>query len=798
MNNNAYYQEQEDELQFGPLLKLCYRQFLNNWGWFLLSVIVCVLAGVVYWQSQPRIFQRQSVMLIEDADNGNSMRRMTRNSGMSSLMELNGISVGDNLQNEIFILSSKRLMLRVVDKLKLDVDYTTKEGLHPIALYGNERPFEVLFKNPYTGKKMQQIKVKRKDDQTVVLTEMLDKKGKEQPNVTAKLGQFVQTPYGPVCVVRGKSFAKWDDEVIAVSRLSHNNAANRYMREMSVEEYDKETSLIVITCQDMHVKRADDILNTLYDTYKNDVVQNKNRVAYSTAKFIDDRIALIGSELSQVENDLATFKKQNQLIDFEESSKFILNETSDARKLALEAETELNVARYLSDYLNNHTNDHDLIPALSLGANSYNSQVADYNKLMNQRNTTVQNSSDDHAVVREMDRQLVQMRNSIKSSIQSYIQSLQLRVRDAKQNEQFIAGKITNAPEQEKRGLDIKRQQVLKETLYTYLLNKREEVALKQAINEANVRLVEGPIGGDKKISPKGSIILPIAFLIGLFIPTLIIWLRMTLDVTVHGRKDVEDATSIPILGEIPRLKKSDKSTIISEYSSDAPIVEAFRILRFGLGYIKHSTQVMMTTSSTPGQGKSFVARNLAIILAMSGKKVVVVDADIRKGTLSASFGSHLGLTTYLADEHTRMEDIICHDMEGTGVDFISAGPMPPNPSELLMSNRLNLLVGDLRKQYDHIILDCTPMFSVADASIVNRLTDLTLFIIRVGLQDRDFLTDLDRMYKEERFKHLCVVLNDANAKYNTYGCGYGYGYGYGYGETKQSRTKKILSRLRK
>ena len=287
---------------------------------------------------------------------------------------------------------------------------------------------------------------------------------------------------------------------------------------------------------------------------------------------------------------------------------------------------------------------------------------------------------------------------------------------------------------------------------------------------------------------------MPIAFLIGLFIPTLIIWLRMTLDVTVHGRKDVEDATSIPILGEIPRLKKSDKSTIISEYSSDAPIVEAFRILRFGLGYIKHSTQVMMTTSSTPGQGKSFVARNLAIILAMSGKKVVVVDADIRKGTLSASFGSHLGLTTYLADEHTRMEDIICHDMEGTGVDFISAGPMPPNPSELLMSNRLDQLVGDLRKQYDHIILDCTPMFSVADASIVNRLTDLTLFIIRVGLQDRDFLTDLDRMYKEERFKHLCVVLNDANAKNNTYG----YGYGYGYGETKQSRTKKILSRLRK
>ena len=218
----------------------------------------------------------------------------------------------------------------------------------------------------------------------------------------------------------------------------------------------------------------------------------------------------------------------------------------------------------------------------------------------------VANTSENNNVVRDMDRQLVQMRQAISSSLRSYVNSLELRLRDAKANENMLNGRISGAPDQEKQGLDIQRQQSLKEALYTYLLNKREEVALQQAINEANVRLVEGPIG-NKQVSPRSLIIVFIGFIIGLFIPAFILWIRFKLDVNVHGRKDIEEATNIPILGEVPRFKnsKNDDSSLITDIESNAPVVEAFRILRFSLGYMRHDTQVMMTTSTTPGQGSA-------------------------------------------------------------------------------------------------------------------------------------------------------------------------------------------------
>lgn len=795
-------EQQEEEMQLVPLIKLCYHQFKTNWAWFLLSVVICVAIGWFYLQRQPRVFQRQSVMLIEDGDDGagsSSFRSGSKRNGMNTLLQLNGVSVGDNLKNEIFILSSKRLMQRVVDKLQLDVDYSVKESLHQAPLYAEARPVMLLFEKPYKGKAAQTLQLKKKDGNVVTLCGMTDRLGNAVKDVNAQLGQTVETPYGRVSVVRGPAYGKWGSETIHVTRLSSDNTAAYYMNELTVSEYDKETSLIVMSCNDGSTKRADDILNTLYETYKEDVVENKNRVALSTAKFIDDRIKIIGSELSNVESQLASFKKRNQLIDFTTTPQTILTQTTQARQQSLEMETQLNVAKYLNDYIHNHTNDHDLIPALNLGDASFNTQISAYNDQMNRRNQMVANSSENVAMVRELDRQLQQMRQAIATSLRNYVNTQEVRLRDARANEAALSGRVTGAPEQEKQGLDIQRQQSLKEALYTYLLNKREEVALQQAINEANVRLVEGPIG-NKKVSPRGSIIMLVSLVIGLLIPSVVLWLRYMLDVTVHGRRDIEENTTIPLLGEIPHLKDSNDKTLLTDLSSDAPVVEAFRILRFSLGYMRHSTQVMMTTSTTPGQGKSFVSRNMATILAMAGKRVILIDADIRKRTLSSTFGHAFGLTTYLADDHTQVDDIIRPDGLTKGVDFIPAGHMPPNPSELLMSSRFDELIAELRKRYDHVIIDTTPMFSVADASVVARLVDFTLFVIRVGVQNRDFLPELERMYQDNRFRKLSIVLNDADVKTSRYGggTGYGYGYGYGYGHhKKQSRVQRILGRFK-
>lgn len=786
MDNPQQLAENED-MQIIPLLALCYRKFIKNWYWFLLSVILCVVAGWFFQQRMPRIYERQSVMLIEEADatGASSGIKRSRRNNMTSLLELNGVSVGDNLKNEIFIISSKRLMLRVAERLRLDIDYLRKENLHQVAMYGDERPFEVLFQEPFTEERAKQLQrsslsfeVTKRDEGTVLLSGFTDAQGKQTKNLIVRLGQVVKTPVGKLCIVRGMQFAKWKDEVITVTRTPVAYAASIYQNKLNVGEYDKETSLIVLTAHDMNEKRADDVLNTLYAIYKEDVVENKNRVAQSTANFIDERIRIIGTELSSVENELANFKKRNQIVDFKQTSQTVLNETATARQQSLNIETQLNVAQFLNNYLSNSTNDRDLIPTLNLGDGHFNQQIASYNQLMNDRNRMASNTSEEQTVIREMDRQLAQVRQTISASLRNYINSLELQLRDARSNEFSLTSKIASAPEQEKRGIDIQRQQALKESLYTYLLNKREEVALQQAINEANVRLVEGPIGG-RRVSPRSSMILLISLCIGLFIPAFIIWLRIKMDVTVHGRKEIEEATTVPLIGEIPHMKNANEETLISSLPSDAPLVEAFRIMRYSLNYLQHDTQVIMLTSTTPGQGKSFLSRNIAITFAMANKRVLVIDGDIRRRSLSHSFDHHLGLTTYLSDPLTKIKDIIKVDGIAPGVDFMGAGNTPPNPSELLLSDRLDQLIDELRHLYDYIVVDSTPMFAVADAAVMNRVADTTFFVMRAKVQTRDFLPELEKMYQNDRFKNLCIVLNDVNEKNKRYGSGYGYGYGY-------------------
>ncbi len=796
--------ENGDETQLIPLLRFCYRQFVNNWKWFLLSIVVCLAGGWFYLQKQQRVFQRQAVILIEDSDgssSGFSGKRVSRRGNMNSLLELNGVSVGDNLKNEIFILSSQRLMGRVVEKLHLEVEYTRSERMHEVALYGGERPFEVLFQQP-VGKGAVAFTAQRTGEGGVRLTEMRDAFGNKLPDADVRLGEVANTPAGRLCVVRGPGFAKWQaDEPVKVTRMTRKAAIVRYCGELSASEYDKESSLIVLTCRDISAKRAEDILSVLYDSYKEDVVENKNRVAESTARFIEDRIALIGSELSKVEDQLAAFKKRNQLLDFDKTSAAVISQTAEARQQSLQMETQLRVAQFIGEYIADNANSHDLIPALNIGDATFTQQVAVYNETMNKRNTLAANSSESQVVVRDLDRQLQQMRATINSSLHSYIKTLQLRAGDARANEAQLTGRVSTAPDQEKSGLDIQRQQSLKEALYTYLLNKREEVALQQAINEANVRLIEGPMGGSFPVAPRGTIIMLAALAIGIAIPSLVIWIAILSDVTVHGRHDLETHTTMTILGEIPRMPEHVPGKIITGMHSDAPLVEAFRILRFSLGFIPGAPKVLLTTSSTPGQGKSFVARNMAVILAMAGHKVVIVDGDIRKRTLSKRFAGGYGLTSYIASDMESVASLIRKDGLTKGVDLLPAGPQPPNPTELLMSPRLEKLFAELRGLYDYVIVDSTPYFSIADASIVNRMADLTLFVIRAGRERRDFLPKLERMYQEKRVSHICTVINDADVKLSRYGggCGYGYGYGYGLGaQQNRKRKKNLLQKLRR
>lgn len=774
-------------MQLVNILNVCWTAVRTHWAWFVLSLVVCLCGGYLFQQCQPRAYQRQSVMLIEDADpsaiGGGTSTRRTR-SNMSSLLELNGISVGDNLKNEIFILTSNRLMQRVVDSLDLDIDYTVKSFLHRKTLY-RERPFEVEFLSQFRAPLS--FNVKKGKGDTFLLSAFTFKGEEIGGNVTVKNGQPTKTPVGMLKVTRDAAFATFPvEKEVQVTRIAPDIAANIYQGEVTASEYDKESSLIVLTCQDANAGRAEDILNELFKAYKNDVVENKNRVAYSTAQFIETRIQLIGRELGDVENRMAEFKKRNRIVDFEKNADGYLSEGIAARQRRLEAETQLTVANYLQEFLRDNSHKGEVIPQLAISNASFTQPISEYNKLVLQRNNMVQNSSDNSPAVRDLDRQLESMRTSIVSSLNSYVRSVELELRDAQANENALTGMVGGVPEKEKQGLDIQRQQELKSSLYTYLLNKREEVALQLAINEANVRLVENPIGNKFPVSPRKSIILLVSFVLGLAIPSAILWLLAMLDVTVKSRKEVETKTTIPIVGEVPMWEEggtNNNNFLITHCEYDDPIVESFRVLRYGLNFMRHSAKVFVVTSATPGQGKSFVSSNLAAILGMAGKKVLLIDADIRKRTLGRSFGHGQGLTAYLVDEENKLDihDLIIPNAVDEGVDFLPAGKLPPNPTELLMSDRLDELIEKARTLYDYIVVDTTPIISVADAGVVDRIADLTVFVLRIGVQETAFLPELEKMYQSKKLRGLCIALNGSNGQSN-------YGYGYGYGQPHKNK----------
>jgi capsular exopolysaccharide synthesis family protein len=524
-------------------------------------------------------------------------------------------------------------------------------------------------------------------------------------------------------------------------------------------------------------------------------------IAQNTADFIDKRIELISKELNTVEDSYESFMEANQLVDLKMDASAYIAETNEARKQLLALETELAVSNYLTEYLIKHSNDEQPIPVLGgLGTAStaLATQIAEYNKLLMERTRRTENASDQNPRIRELNKYITGLYASIKAGLESNIKALELKLADARKQDRKVNARINKLPEKQRRAIDIERQKVLKEALYTYLLNKREEVALQLAIEEANVRLVEEPMATGGPVSPRSSMILFASFIIGLLIPSGILFLLEQFNTKAKRRHDIEKATNVPIVGEIPEWKNHQDAQTIADVKSDSPISEAFRVLRYQLDFFRHNAKVYVVTSSTPHQGKSFTSKNLATVLGMAERKVLIVDADIRKRSISRALSNtkRQGLTSYLNEEAgTRsLASYVEKDSVYPGVDFLPGGIMPPNPTELLMSARLEELIEEAKQTYDYIVIDTTPMLSVADASIVDRVADVTLFVIRMGVEELSFLPQLDKLNRDKKLRNMALVLNDIDLRKSYgYGYGYGYSYGYGYGENHGKKKRKGL-----
>lgn len=761
----------------------------SKWKWFLLSVAVLGGLSWYHWAKSPLVYYRSATVIIKDPSSKTSTAGLDRFDNFINKV---------NVANEILQFRSKRLMREVVTRLHADVSYTVQDGLRRTELYTSS-PVAVRFPDASPEQPLG-LTVTAKDKGHVQLNGFQGfGPSAEGRSLTVRLGDTVSVSPGLRVVVTATNDygTGWQGRPVEVRKSPLDAVADRYRNSIGIQQEEEESSILTLSVKDNSAARAEDVLNMLITVYNEEAIKDKNQVAVNTADFINERLIIISRELGGVETELEDFKRTNLVVDLGATTGYTMGDAQKYGTEALELETQLRLAGYIKEYLTDPSKETGLIPS-NTGISDMNieNQITLYNTAKLKRDRLLGESSENNPVVLELNNSLRSMKQSIIRAVDNLIVSLDVKRQDATARERRAQGRVLSIPRKEREMLSIERQQKIKESLYLYLLNKREENALSQAMADNNARVIDSADGPSGPVAPNRNRMLALGVLSGLFLPGVVFLCILFMDTRVRSRKEIEGALTVPFLGTIPYDRKR-KGADLTEGEADggSAVSEAFRVLRTNMSFMSRkgsSQQVVTFTSFNEGAGKTFVARNLALSLTYAKKRVVLLDLDIRKGTLSRHFGAgHVGVTNYLADPSLTVDDVIQH-LEA--FDIVPAGAVAPNPAELLMDERLDALASELRSRYDYVVADNVPVGLIADASIANRIADLTLFVVRAGRLDRRQLPDIERLYADHKLRNMAVVLNGVDHHGNGYGYGYGrygYGYGYGYGKKhKHSRRK--------
>lgn len=788
MEQAAPMQQQHDEEEIN-LVELA-SVLLKHWLWYGIAVFVALVLGAFYILSTPKEYERVASVLIKD--NANQGAKNISNA-LASFSDFSTGGIGSSVDNEILIFKSNTLLTEVVQRLDLNTTYKTRQMLRKVDLYG-KTPFEVRLLDVPTEQTVEFTAQLQADGERVEVTEVVTWTAGEKVKLagwSAKLNEKVETELGEVVITPtnflGNESIKYNK--IRVRHSSLKNTVLAYSGGLQIALADKKATIINISLKDESRQRAEDLINTLIDVYNEEAVNDKNQMAMSTSNFINDRLIIIEQELSGVDSEIERFKKNQKLTDITSEAGMYIAETTGFKKASLSLENQLNLAQYIKEYLTDPANRGNLIPA-NTGVDDGNTErvISEYNTMLLKRDRLLKNSSEKNPVVMDLNNALFAMEQNIVRVIDNLIAGLKLQVNNLKAREAQTEKRIEAVPSQQKYVLSVARQQKIKEELYLFLLNKREETALTQAITQSNARVVDSARGSDVPVAPRTMIIMAGCVMLGLIVPTGIILLLLFMDTKVRNRGDLE-ALDIPFIGDIPELPgKRDQETrdlVVSAESRD-PVSEAFRILRTNVDFMKQSCdediKVVTFTSLSADSGKSFVAVNLAMSLALAGRRVAVVDLDIRKSQLTKrlSLSYHAGVTTYISRGENNVDQLIVPSKENENLFLIPSGPIPPNPAELLLSDRLDSLVEELRNRFDYVIIDNVPAAIVADAAIINRFVDMTIYVMRAGVLNKSELPLIQQFYNTGRFKNMVTVLNGVKKSKRSKGYGYGYGYGYG------------------
>lgn len=785
---------------------------LRKWYWFAISTFIFLCIGVLYILSTSPIYQRQATIMVKDSRKGSGAAEM------AAFSDLAGLSAKRNVDNELFVIQARRLMIEVVERLGLTTGYTTRQGLRTVDLY-HRPPIDVEFVNDNGTTRCSFDVVLGANEVTVcefVRPEIpgIDTEKDDEFSVTAPYNTAIQTPSGEIIVKKSLYMDEpYIGKTIRVSKNTKELVATYYRNQMKSAVANKMSSIITISLNDNVSKRAEDIINTLINVYNEDAVNDKQQIAAATADFIDVRLAIISKELGSVDSEIKTFKTRNSMVDIQVETEKNLNQSTKLQSEVLSTESQLEMSKFIKDYLNDPEKEYSLIPATGFGNNTSGAastlatQIANYNDLILRREKLLQNSSTSNPVIQQLNSNRVAMKNAILAALDSNIATLDIQLKNLRREYSKTEARINSVPIQEQEYLTIARQQKIKEELYLYLLSKREENAISLAVTEDTARVIDSAFGPIRPIAPRKSFILLVMIILGCGVPFAILYLREMLDTTIRSRKDIERATNVPFLGDIPIMSSGskDKRGVVVRENGRDNISEAFRIIRTNMGFMNTSgnQQVVLVTSSNEHAGKTFVSTNLAMTYAFSGNKVLLMDLDLRRRTLSKHLGQRNnanGVSRFMSDKSCTINEIISKSDLHENISCIYAGLQPPNPAEQLLSSRLDELMEECRKQFDYIIIDSVPALVIADALIASRIADVSIYVVREGLLDRRQLPDIDALYRQNKLRNMCIILNGASERSHRYGYGYTYTYTYTYhshddDEFVYSRFEKLLCR---
>lgn len=767
-----------------------------HWYWFAATLLLALTIAFFYIKRTAPTYSRTATIMLISGGNNRQAEIDLESIGLEAQ--------NANLIDEMEMLQSPILMEEVVRRLQLNIEYISRGQFHDVLLYGDHSPIRITF----SGDSILDygtFETNLHENHTV----SLKFKGQEQP-IESRLNTLISTPMGDMLISPTSYYSRFCKNygTLHVRVSSTHGSASQFLSNLKVSVKREKSSILNITLVDQATQRAEDILNTLILVYDANWKESHDRTARNTADFLDERITEIGSELGAFDDDVSSYKGSNLIPNVSAAQGIFMSKSSETDSRLQSLAIQRNILRSIRNTISGSIGHRSLLPSdTGLDDQGINSQLTAYNQLLLQREEMVSNSGEDHPKVQQADRQIATLGRSIQNAIDSYDAALSSQIAELRQVASHNAGRIISSTQQEKHLMSIERQQKVKEQLYVFLLQEKEKASMSQAYVSSNVRTLQTAAGSNAPIAPLTRSIYLMAIAIALGVPFVILFLIEITDTKIRGRGDL-DTLATPYLGEINEVaslktpwyvkQKKHRPKIVFGQNDQTIISENFRTIRTNLEFMLHQqegSRVVMLTSLGPDSGKTFLAANLAASFAQLGKKVLVIDLDLRRHTLSHLVETRRhDISDYLSKAVEGIDAIIYPFPQQEHLDIIPVRKTPPNPSELLHEPRFAELMQSLRQRYDYIFLDCPPVGLVADPMVISSVADLSVFVVRSGKVDKDCLPLIDSFYTEQKLHNLCVILNGTPvgskygySRYGYYGYGYNY-YGYDYHYTSESK----------